>query len=88
MYRTEYKLIDELYYIPLIDYNLLDRYIYYPNDRIYFSYRKWGGVDTEECGDVNSTCNSFEHAVLKQTTPDRTPTNLQSGQQIVYTYIS
>ncbi|KAA6370750.1 MAG: hypothetical protein EZS28_033724, partial [Streblomastix strix] len=49
---------------------------------------KWGGVDTEECGGVNSTSNSFEHAVLKQTTPDRTPTNLQSGQQIVYTNIS
>ncbi|KAA6375118.1 MAG: hypothetical protein EZS28_029353, partial [Streblomastix strix] len=55
---------------------------------MYVSSRKWGGVDTEECGDVNATCNSFEHAVLKQTTPDRTPTNLQSGQQIVYTYIS
>ncbi|KAA6376884.1 MAG: hypothetical protein EZS28_027592 [Streblomastix strix] len=52
------------------------------------SSRKWGGVDTDECEDVNSTCNSFEHAVLKQTTPDRTPTNLQCGQQIVYTYIS
>ncbi|KAA6370875.1 MAG: hypothetical protein EZS28_033598 [Streblomastix strix] len=49
---------------------------------------KWGEVDSEECGDVNSTCNSFEHAVLKQTTPDRTPTNLQCGQHIVYTYIS
>ncbi|KAA6368963.1 MAG: hypothetical protein EZS28_035509, partial [Streblomastix strix] len=55
---------------------------------MYVSSWKWGRVDTEECGDVNSTCNSFEHAVLKQTTPDRTPTNLQSGQQIVYTYIS
>ncbi|KAA6364390.1 MAG: hypothetical protein EZS28_040082 [Streblomastix strix] len=55
---------------------------------MYVSSRKWGGVDTEECGDVNSICNSFEHSVLKQTTPDRTPTNLQSGQQIVYTYIS
>ncbi|KAA6386116.1 MAG: hypothetical protein EZS28_018356 [Streblomastix strix] len=30
----------------------------------------------------------FEHAVLKQTTPDKTPTNLQCGQQIVYAYIS
>ncbi|KAA6396363.1 MAG: hypothetical protein EZS28_008109 [Streblomastix strix] len=30
----------------------------------------------------------FEHAVLKQTTPYRTPTNLQCGQQIVYTSIS
>ncbi|KAA6368321.1 MAG: hypothetical protein EZS28_036151, partial [Streblomastix strix] len=47
---------------------------------MYVSIWKWGRVDTEECGDVNSTCNSFEHAVLKQTTPDRTPTNLQSGQ--------
>ncbi|KAA6372993.1 MAG: hypothetical protein EZS28_031480 [Streblomastix strix] len=55
---------------------------------MYVSIRKWGGVDTEECGDVNSICNSFEHAVLKQTTPDRTPTNLQCGQQIVYTNIS
>ncbi|KAA6357593.1 MAG: hypothetical protein EZS28_046880 [Streblomastix strix] len=55
---------------------------------MYVSSRKWGGVDTEEFGDVNSTCNSFEHAVLKQTIPDRTPTNLQSGYQIVYTYIS
>ncbi|KAA6386001.1 MAG: hypothetical protein EZS28_018472 [Streblomastix strix] len=63
------------------------RYIYYPNDTMYVSIRKWSGVDTEECGDVNATCNSFEHAVLKQTIPDRTPTNLQSGQQIVYTYI-
>ncbi|KAA6397512.1 MAG: hypothetical protein EZS28_006963 [Streblomastix strix] len=88
MYETKYKLIDELYHIPLIDYNLLERYIYYTNDRMYVSSKKWGGVDTEECGDVNSTCNSFEHAVLKQTTPDRTPTNLQCGQQIVYTYIS
>ncbi|KAA6382614.1 MAG: hypothetical protein EZS28_021858, partial [Streblomastix strix] len=88
MYETEYKFIDELYHIPLIDYNLLERYIYYSNDTMYVSIRKWGGVDTEECGDVNSTCNSFEHAVLKQTTPDRTPTNLQYGQQIVYTYIS
>ncbi|KAA6369928.1 MAG: hypothetical protein EZS28_034544 [Streblomastix strix] len=51
---------------------------------MYVSSRKWGGVDTEECGDGNSTCNSFEHAVLKQTTPDITPTNLQSGQQIAY----
>ncbi|KAA6358451.1 MAG: hypothetical protein EZS28_046022 [Streblomastix strix] len=88
MYETEYKLIDELYHIPLIDYNLLERYIYYPNDTMYVSSRKWGGVDTEECGDVSSTCNSFDHVVLKQTTPDRTPTNLQSGQHIVYTYIS
>ncbi|KAA6380641.1 MAG: hypothetical protein EZS28_023832 [Streblomastix strix] len=55
---------------------------------MYVSSCKWGRIDTEECGDVNSTCNSFEHAVLKQTTPDKTPTNLQSGQQIVYTYIS
>ncbi|KAA6396430.1 MAG: hypothetical protein EZS28_008042 [Streblomastix strix] len=55
---------------------------------MYVSSRKWGGVDTEECGDVNSTCNSFEQAVLKQTTPDRTPTNLQCRQEIVYTYIS
>ncbi|KAA6384560.1 MAG: hypothetical protein EZS28_019917, partial [Streblomastix strix] len=55
---------------------------------MYMSSRKWGGVDIEEFGDINSTCNSFEHAVLKQTTPDRTPTNLQYGQQIVYTYIS
>ncbi|KAA6380851.1 MAG: hypothetical protein EZS28_023620 [Streblomastix strix] len=88
MFGTEYKLIDELYHIPLIDYNLLERYINYPNNTMYVSSRKWGGVDTEECGDVNSTCNSFEHSVLKQTTPDRTPTNLQSGQQIVYRYIS
>ncbi|KAA6370732.1 MAG: hypothetical protein EZS28_033741 [Streblomastix strix] len=88
MYGTEYKLIDELYHIPLTDYFLLERYIYYPNDTMYVSSRKRGGVDTEKCGDVNSTCNSFEHAVLKQTTPDRAPTNLQSGQKIVYTYIS
>ncbi|KAA6369950.1 MAG: hypothetical protein EZS28_034521, partial [Streblomastix strix] len=45
-------------------------------------------LNPQECGDVNSTCNSFEHAVLKQTTPDRTPTNLQSGLQIEYTYMS
>ncbi|KAA6367229.1 MAG: hypothetical protein EZS28_037245, partial [Streblomastix strix] len=88
MFGTGYKLIDKLRIIPLTDYNLLERYIYYSNDTMYVSSRKWGGVDTEEFGDVNSTCNSFEHAVLKQTTPDRTPTNLQSGQQIVYTYIS
>ncbi|KAA6402497.1 MAG: hypothetical protein EZS28_001978 [Streblomastix strix] len=88
MYGTEYKLIDELCHIPLIDYFLLERYIYYLNDTMNVSSRKWGGVDTEECGYVNSTCNSFEHAVLKQTTPERTSTNLQCGQKIVYTYIS
>ncbi|KAA6359816.1 MAG: hypothetical protein EZS28_044657, partial [Streblomastix strix] len=40
MYGTEYKLIDELYHIPIIDYNILERYIYYPNDRMYISIRK------------------------------------------------
>ncbi|KAA6380610.1 MAG: hypothetical protein EZS28_023866, partial [Streblomastix strix] len=55
---------------------------------MYVSSRKCGGFDTEECGDAYSTCNSFEHAVLKQTTPDRTPTNLQCGFQIANTFIS
>ncbi|KAA6380904.1 MAG: hypothetical protein EZS28_023568 [Streblomastix strix] len=55
---------------------------------MYVSNRKCVGVDTEECWDVNVTCNRFAHTDPKQTTPDRTPTNLQCRQQIVYTYIS
>ncbi|KAA6396621.1 MAG: hypothetical protein EZS28_007857, partial [Streblomastix strix] len=88
VYGTEYKDIDELYHIPLIDYDLLLRFIDYSNDTMYISSRKWGGMDSISNGGINATCNSFEYAVLKQTTPDRTPTNLQSGSQIVYTYIS
>ncbi|KAA6381126.1 MAG: hypothetical protein EZS28_023345, partial [Streblomastix strix] len=65
-----------------------EKYIYYPNNTMYVSNRKCGGVDTEECGDVNSTCNRFAHTDPKQSTPDRTQTNLQCGQQIIYTYIS
>ncbi|KAA6367444.1 MAG: hypothetical protein EZS28_037028, partial [Streblomastix strix] len=48
MYRTKYKLIYELFHIPIIDYNLLERYIYYPNDIMDVSIRKLGGVDTKE----------------------------------------
>ncbi|KAA6383515.1 MAG: hypothetical protein EZS28_020959 [Streblomastix strix] len=84
IFGTEFKLIDKLYHIPLADYNTIERCIYYSKDTMHVLSRIWGGIDTEDCGDVNSTCNSFEHAVLKQTKPDITPTNLQSGQQIAY----
>ncbi|KAA6371420.1 MAG: hypothetical protein EZS28_033052 [Streblomastix strix] len=40
------------------------------------SSRKWGGVDTEECGDVNSTCNSFELYEMHVNQPYRTEADI------------
>ncbi|KAA6380698.1 MAG: hypothetical protein EZS28_023775 [Streblomastix strix] len=70
IYGTEYKDKFELWHIPLVDYDLLVRFVPYFSDIIYVSCRKWVGVDTFACGRYEDPCETFEYALTRILTPD------------------